>query len=286
MSERKNDENQKVVVITGSTKGLGLELARRFRKRNLNVVINGRDEQRVARVVKRLGKIESEADILGVSGDMSVSTDIHRLLDQTVERFGRVDIWINNAGVNQPDKAMWELSEEEIDQIFSVDLRGAVLGTRLAALQMEKQPDGGMIYNVEGHGSNDAMIMGLGMYGTSKRAVTYFTQAFAKELEERGSRVKIGRLSPGIMITDFTEKALGGSENIELSEKTKLVYNILGDRPGIVANFFVNRILADPKNNAHIEWLTKGKAVYRFMTAKKRKDRFFTGGIPVTVKKQ
>ena len=80
MSERGNNDNLKVVVITGSTKGLGFEMARRFRRRNLNVVINGRDEKRVAEAVKRLEKIESEAGVLGVSGDMSVAADIRRLL--------------------------------------------------------------------------------------------------------------------------------------------------------------------------------------------------------------
>ena len=265
----------KVVVITGSTKGLGFEMARRFRKKGLHVVVNGRDEKRVAATVKKLERIESEAGILGVAGNISVSGDIQNLMDRAVERFGHVDIWINNAGVNQPDKALWELSEEEIDQILNVDLRGAILGSRVAALQMEQQPEGGMIYNIEGHGSNDAMIMGLSMYGTSKRAVTYFTKAFAKELSERGSKVKIGRLSPGIMITDFTSHALGGQEDIELSDKTKQVYNILGDRPGTVAGFLVSRILATTKNNAHIQWLTKRKAAWRFMTAGSRQGKYY-----------
>jgi len=267
--------SDRVVVITGSTKGLGYEMARRFRKRGLHVVVNGRDEKQVAVTVKKLERIESEAGVLGVAGDISVSGDLKKLLDRAVERFGHVDIWINNAGVNQPDKALWELSEEEIDRILNVDLRGTILGTRLAALQMEQQPDGGMIYNVEGHGSNDAIIMGLSMYGTGKRAVTYFTRAFARELEERGSRVKIGRLSPGIMITDFTTHALGGQEDIELSEKTKQVYNILGDRPGVVAGFLVNRILGTTKNDAHIQWLTKRKAAWRFMTAGRRQGKFY-----------
>ena len=159
-------------------------------------------------------------------------------------------------------RAIWELSEQEIDAVLSIDLRGAIMGSRLAALQMEKQPEGGYIYNLEGYGSNDAMMLGLNLYGTSKRAVTHFTQALAKELEERGSRVKAGRLSPGNMITDFTVKALGGQERIELPEKTKKVYNILGDYPDVVAAHLVKGMLVNTKNNAHIEWLTGGKAAW------------------------
>ena len=172
-------------------------------------------------------------------------------------------------------KAVWELTEAEIDAVLDIDLRGAVMGSRLAALQMEKQPDGGYIYNIEGYGSNDAMMLGLNIYGTSKRAVTHFTQAFAKELEERGSKVKAGRLSPGIMITDFTIKALGGKEAIDLPEKTKKVYNILGDYPDVVADFLVKGMLANTKNNAKIEWLTARKAAWRFMTAGFNKRNFF-----------
>ena len=196
-------------------------------------------------------------------------------MDETVKEFGTVDIWINNAGVNQPSKAMWELDESEIDGVLDIDLRGSVMGTKYATLQMEKQPNGGFIYNMEGYGSNDAMMLGLNMYGTSKRAITHFTKAYAKELTERKSKVKIGRLAPGIMITDFTRKALGGKQNIELSEKTKKVYNILGDYPDVVAKFLVDNMLTNTANDAHIEWLTGKKAAFRFMTAAFNKRDFF-----------
>ncbi len=122
---------------------------------------------------------------------------------------------------------------------------------------------------------NDAMMLGLNMYGTSKRAVTHFTQALAKESEEKNTGVLVGRQSPGIMITDFTVNALGGKEQIELPEKTKKVYNILGDYPNVVAQFLVKRMLENQKNNAHIEWLTSRKAAWRFMTAGFNKRDFF-----------
>ena len=133
----------------------------------------------------------------------------------------------------------------------------------------------GAIYNVEGYGSNDAKMLGLSIYGTSKRAITYFTEALAKESEEKNTGVIIGKLSPGIMITDFIKNALGDKEKINLSEKTKKVYNILGDYPDVVATFLVNGMLKNNKNNAKIEWLTNGKAAFRFMTAGFKKRDFF-----------
>jgi short-subunit dehydrogenase len=119
------------------------------------------------------------------------------------------------------------------------------------------------------------MMLGLNMYGTTKRAVTHFTQAFAKESEERKTGVLVGRLSPGIMITEFITKALGNGEKIDLPEKTKKVYNILGDYPDVVAEFLVAGMLKNTKNNAKIEWLTSGKAAWRFMTAGFNKRNFF-----------
>ena len=265
----------KTVVITGSTRGLGFEMAKLFRKEGWNLVINGINAERMAASAEKLRQLPGAGKVECFAGSVANSEDIQGLIDHAIKSFGAIDIWINNAGVNQPMKAIWELSEQEIDAVLNIDLRGAVMGSRLAALQMEKQPEGGFIYNLEGYGSNDAMMLGLNIYGTSKRAVTHFTQAFAKELAERGSKVKAGRLSPGIMITDFTVKALGGKEQIDLPEKTKKVYNILGDYPDVVAAHLVAGMLKNEKNNAHIEWLTTGKAAWRFMTAGFNKRNFF-----------
>lgn len=265
----------KTVVITGSTRGLGFEMAKLFRAADYNVVINGVNPARLDASLAALRALQGKGAVEGCGGNVTSTEDVQKLIDLAVEKFGTIDVWINNAGVNQPMKAIWELSEYEIDAVLSVDLRGAVMGTKLAVLQMEKQPEGGFIYNLEGYGSNDAMMLGLNMYGTCKRAMTHFTQAAAKECEERGNKVKIGRLSPGIMITDFTVKALGGKESIDLPEKTKKIYNILGDYPDTVAAHLVKEMLKNEKNNAHIEWLTSGKAAWRFMTAGFNKRNFF-----------
>ena len=265
----------KTAVITGSTRGLGLEMAKRFRAAGWNLVLNGVNPERLDKAVEALRALPGAGAVEGCRGSVESAEELQALADFARERFGTVEIWINNAGVNQPMKPVWELSQQEIDAILNIDLRGAVLGSRLAVGLMERQPEGGFVYNLEGYGSNDAMMLGLNMYGTSKRAVTHFTVALARELEERGSKVKAGRLSPGIMITDFTVKALGGKESIALPEKTKRVYNILGDYPDVVAEHLVKGMLANTKNNAHIEWLTSGKAAWRFMTAAFNKRDFF-----------
>lgn len=265
----------KTVVITGSTRGLGYEMARQFCMHGANVVINGVNLKRLEESVLKLREISSESRVEGFAGNVASSDDMNGLLDYAVDKFGTIDIWINNAGVNQPMRAIWELTEDEINSLIDIDLKGAVIGTRNAALQMEKQANGGYIYNVEGYGSNDAMMLGFNMYGTSKRAVTHFTMAFAEELAERGSKVKAGRLSPGIMFTDFTVQSLGGKAQIELPEKTRKFYDMMGDYPDVVAEFLVRKMLANTKNNAHIEWLTGGKVFRRIITSPFRKKKHF-----------
>jgi len=264
----------KTVVITGSARGLGFEMAKLFRKANLNVVLSDLKKENLIKAQEELEKIESKAKIEICVCNVTESKDIKSLIEFTDNKFNNIDIWINNAGVNQPDKPIWELTEEEIDLVLDVDLKGAIIGSKLALEYMSKKHKGA-IYNIEGYGSNDAMMKGLSIYGTSKRAITYFTQALAKESEQMKTGVIIGRLSPGIMITDFITNSLGDKGKIELPEKTKKVYNILGDYPDVVANFLVTQMLNNTKNNAHIEWLTNGKAAWRFMTSGFNKRDFF-----------
>lgn len=256
----------KTVVITGSARGLGFEMAKVFRKNGYNTVLSDINLERLEQAKRELEKIESAASAEICVCNVTASEDISGLIAFAKEKFGEIDIWINNAGVNQPEKAVWELTEDEINAVIDIDLKGAVMGSRLVMQEMAKQKRGA-IYNIEGYGSNDAMMLGLSVYGTSKRAVTYFTQALAKESAEKNTGVILGRLSPGIMITDFITNALGNKEKINLSEKTKKVYNILGDYPDVVADFLVNGMIKNTQNNAKIEWLTNKKAAWRFMTA-------------------
>lgn len=264
----------KTVVITGSARGLGFEMAKVFKKYNVNVMISDLSEENLKNAKKKLDKIDSSSKISYTVCDVTKLNDITNLMKEAKKEFGTIDIWINNAGVNQPEKAIWELTEQEINTIIDVDLKGAILGSKIAMEEMLKQ-NKGAIYNIEGYGSNDATMLGLSIYGTSKRAITYFTEALAKENETKNTGIIIGKLSPGIMITDFIVNALGNKEKINLSEKTKKVYNILGDYPDVVAKFLVEGMLKNEKNNAKIEWLTNRKAAWRFMTSAFNKRDFF-----------
>ena len=263
----------KTVVITGSARGLGFNMARFFRENNFNVIISDLKEENLQKAKEELEKIKSDGKIEYKVCNVSKIYDLQELMKFAISKFLVVDIWINNAGVNQPQKAVWELTQDEIDTIIDVDLKGTVYGSKVAMEQMIKQHKGA-IYNIEGYGSNDAHMLGLNMYGTSKRAVTYFTESLAMEAKEHGGEVIVGKLSPGIMITEFTTHSLG-NDKMELAEKTKKVYNILGDTPETVGKFLVEKMISNTKNNVKIEWLTTGKAFRRFLTAGFNKRNFF-----------
>ena len=265
----------KTVVITGSAQGFGYEMAKLFRANNFNVVLSDINEEKLNVSKEELLKIDSKAEVTNIKCDVSKYDELKNLWNKSKETFGSVDIWINNAGVNQPDKPICELSKKEIDFLLDIDLKGAIYGSQIAFEGMKKQGCG-QIYNVEGYGSNDAMMTGLNLYGTSKRAITHFTQALAKESKElTNNSVKVCRLTPGIMITGFITSANGGKTKVELPEKTKKVYNILGDYPETIAAFAVPRMIKNEKNNAKIVWLTGKRAMGRFLTAGFNKRNFF-----------
>lgn len=264
----------KTVVITGSARGFGLEMLKKFRENNYNTVVCDVNEKALKEALEILELMNYEGKVLAYKVDVTDEVDINKMIKDILKKVDTIDIWINNAGVNQPNEAIWELDKKDIDRLLEVDLKGTILGSRAIMPIMIKQKSG-QIFNVEGYGSNDATMLGLSIYGTAKRAVTYFTEALAKEVTERKLNICVGKISPGIMITNFIGTALGDGEKIELPEKTKKVYNILGDYPDVIADFMVEKIIKNTKNNVKFNWLTNTKAAYRFATAGFNKRNFF-----------
>lgn len=270
------NKNVRTVVITGSARGFGLCQAKKFKELGFNVVLSDIHESNLMRALEELNTIQSEGTgATAVVCDVTKREDLEKLWKEAIGAFGRVDIWVNNAGVNSPDKPVCELTEKEISFLLDIDLKGAVNGSAVAFNGMKEQGFG-QIYNVEGYGSNDAMMTGLTMYGTAKRAVTYFTRSLAKESHDlTHDQIKVCRLTPGIMITDFITHANGDATQITLPVKTKKIYNILGDYPETIVEYVVPRMIRNQKNDARIIWLTNARAFGRFLTAGIKKRNFF-----------
>ena len=159
---------------------------------------------------------------------------------------------------------VWELSPEVMETVLRTDLLGPMLGAKAAFDAMRQS--GGWLWFVEGHGSDGRIMAGLSAYGTAKRGLGYLWRALAIEARSAGSKIKVGAVSPGIMITDFTMGALSKMDG-EDRKRTTAVFNILGDRPETVAAFLVPRMLAARANGVRIAWLGGAKIAWRFMTA-------------------
>jgi NAD(P)-dependent dehydrogenase (short-subunit alcohol dehydrogenase family) len=256
------------VVITGSTRGLGLGLARHFLDKGCNVVVNGSSEASVGRALDALSKYG--ARVHGVVADVSSRNDVERLCREAGMRFRQVDIWVNNAGLGQSLRKAWELGEEEVSRIAGVNIMGVVHGTIVPFLAM--QPRGkGKIFTMEGHGSKGAIIDRMTIYGTTKSAATYFTKSFAHEA--KGSGITLGCLLPGMVVTDLLFDTV--RDDTPESRRRKMFYNMLADDVDTVSAFLVDRMLSASGSFTRIEWLTRQKAMFRLLFGKFRKRDFF-----------
>ncbi|MGL1892852.1 MAG: SDR family NAD(P)-dependent oxidoreductase [Spirochaetaceae bacterium] len=255
------------VVITGSTRGIGLGLVREFLKHGHNVLINGRDRMVASTVAGKLST-EFPGNFIHVYAcDVTCYNSVSRMFWEANRYFGSVDIWINNAGMSQNRQSVTDHDLNKMNQIIDLNIKAVLYGTQIASRGMSEK--GGYIYNMEGYGSNDMMTANMSFYGMTKRALTYFTKSAAKEV--KGSNVKIGLLSPGMVVTDLLLSSLPEDKN----EKDKVIkiYNILADRVEDVSLFLVKAMLKNSKNGVSIQWLTNRKVFLRFFTQifKKRK---------------
>jgi short-subunit dehydrogenase len=259
----------KNIVITGSTRGIGFSMAREFLQAGCNVTLSGRGETLAEETLKELLPFEGNYTYFQCNVQEKVS--LQNLWDAAFKHWGAVDVWINNAGQNAPHTFSWETGETYTDNVIRTNIIGMIYGSQIAAAGMIKQGHGA-IYSMEGLGSNNMVQIKTILYGTTKRALTYFMSGLAKELE--GTGVIAGRLSPGMMLTDFITKTPDGDQSEVISDKKfKKIFNTLADKPETVAKFFVPKMLSNTKNNAQFAWLTNRKAAWRFMTASFRKDK-------------
>lgn len=251
--------NPKHIVITGSTRGIGLGMARAFLSMGHFVSVSGRHRDSVNIVARQLQQEFGSEKVAGFVVDVTAPRSIDQLWLKA-SLWKPVDIWINNAGVGQSDELFHHIHPEEINGVIQTNLMGVMNGTRVAYLHMKQQGQGA-IYNMEGFGSGGRMMPGMTLYGTTKRALRYFTRSFAKEIEV--DSVLVGTLSPGMVVTDLLLDSVKKSP--EDHQHSIKIFNILADRVETVAPFLAGEILKNQKNDARIAWLTRWKIFFRFL---------------------
>ncbi len=252
----------KSIVITGSTRGIGLGLANELLKRGCNVTISGRTQLSVDKALASLAEQYGLERLYGLPCDVSDHSQLSNLWHKAHERFGSIDIWINNAGVGIIRKALWEQDTDAVRDLINTNLLGVVYGSQVALKGMIKQ-GGGAIYNMEGFGSNGMTSAGMAAYGASKSAVTYLTRSLQKDSKEQN--ILVGLLSPGVVDTELLR---GDYDDPAKWDKAKRTLNILGDKVETVTPYLADKILANTKAGARISWLTPSKVALRFATAR------------------
>ncbi len=238
----------KVAVVTGSTRGIGFNLARELARRGCAVVVGGRTGAATETAESALAAEFGADRILGVRCNVTVFSQVQALWDAAVARFGRVDIWINNAGISHPPAGVDRIEPEAMRAIVATNVLGAVHGAAVALRGMRAQGSGA-IYNLEGLGSDGRRMRGLALYGMTKRGLAYLTDSLADEV--KGSGVIVGAIRPGMVMTDLITSQYAGRE--EEWRRLERMFRILAAPAEEVAPRIAARILTNRRNGARIQ---------------------------------
>jgi NAD(P)-dependent dehydrogenase (short-subunit alcohol dehydrogenase family) len=263
--------SNKHIVITGSTRGIGYGLAKAFIARGCSVTVSGRGNEAVEKAVAGLRSGHDAERVFGLACDVTVPEQVQALWDKTAEKFGKVDVWINNAGLSGEQGLIWELSSDDAQTPIRTNILGTIYSAQVAMRGMLVQGFGA-IYNMEGMGSDGRKHAGLSLYGTSKYAIHYLTESLA--LETKDSPVIIGALRPGMVITDMIVDRYEGRP--EEWERVKKIFSIIADRVENVAPWLATKILENQKNGAILAYSSTWKLMWRFASQPFVKRDLFT----------
>jgi NAD(P)-dependent dehydrogenase (short-subunit alcohol dehydrogenase family) len=191
--------SEQVIVITGASSGIGLATGKLAAERGAKVVLSARTREALAQAVDEIKQSGGEA--VFVEADVGSRADLERVAATALERFGRIDTWVNNAGVG-----IWglieEVSEADMRRLFETNFWGVVYGSQVAIKQLRER--GGAIINIGSLTSDRAMPV-QGIYSVSKHAMKGFTEALRTELEHEGAPVSVTLIKPASIGTPMPQ---------------------------------------------------------------------------------
>jgi glucose 1-dehydrogenase len=238
----------KVVVVTGSTRGFGYAIAESMLEAGATVAITGRSQKAVDGT---LTSLQPKGRASGFVMDVREEEQVYKLVEDVVKEFGRIDIWINNAGYSNAAGMMLDMNPQDaLDMFMSNDL--GVLQCTQAIIRYMLPRKQGLLVNIYGNGSFLRPASPTGLYGATKAWITSFTRSLAKEL--KGSGVQILGFSPGMMTTDMlTNPIVVGERGKEMLKNFGFVLRFLSKPAKYSANELVKAIKGNRKEFAEVK---------------------------------
>ncbi|HUU47327.1 MAG TPA: SDR family NAD(P)-dependent oxidoreductase [Nitrosopumilaceae archaeon] len=189
----------KVAIITGGSRGIGFEIAKTFSQNGATVIITSKNSQQLQNAADKL------TNTISISADIRKEEEVKNVVEKTIEKFGKLDILINNAGIFPKIKQMHEISEVEWNDVLDINLNGAFRFTKFSIPYLQKTS--GTIVNV----SSDAGLkayegFNADAYSASKAALIVLTKCWA--LEYAKNKIRVNCICPGVVETDMTKPFL------------------------------------------------------------------------------
>ena len=190
---------QKVAIVTGGGSGIGLAIAEKFVQHNIHTIIIGRDQQKLSSAKEKLGELCEP-----LSCDLTDLTAIPKLVNDIIEKHGRIDVLVNNAGINMK-KEFTEVTDEDFQLILQTNVTAVfALSREVVKCMLEKNIKGSII-NISSMASQYGIPKVIA-YTASKSAIEGMTRAMATELSPKG--IRINCIAPGFIATEMSAKAL------------------------------------------------------------------------------
>lgn len=198
-----NGAIDKVVVITGASAGIGAELARQLAARGARVVLAARRKAELYKVAADIGQAA-----LAVVADVTKRSDVEALCKAALDRFGRVDVWVNNAG-HGISRAVADLTDDDMDAMWRDNMMSVLYGMQVVLPHL-KSRNQGQIINVSSGLSRAPLAPARAAYGAVKSAVNMQSASLRVELGATHPGIHVTVVLPGVVATDFGKNALGG----------------------------------------------------------------------------
>jgi glucose 1-dehydrogenase len=233
MNEKRNysNNNGRVAVVTGSSKGIGKAIATEFANAGYSVVINARNEEELRQAAEDISKsIKHDRKVISIPGDISQEPVCITLIESAFKQLGRIDVLVNNAGIGGESKKIHELTEKDWDEVIDINLKGAFLCTREAVKNIMKNGS-----NMQSK-VNDYSIINISSvheqipqpesapYAASKGGMEMLTKTVALELADTG--IRVNGIAPGAIATDMNKEIIENQQKKEKKEQRIPVHRI------------------------------------------------------------